>query len=89
MARTRQLPDFTEELIRWRWSQRPTHQSLADEYHVSVAAIKDAINPKLRKRGRKPKKAEYEGPAGGCQNGGAAKKLTLGGGRRMASKVDG
>jgi hypothetical protein len=87
MARTRQLPDFTEELIRWRWSHRPTLKSLADEYHVSVSAIKDAINPKLRKRGRKkPKKVEYEGPAGGCQNGGAAKKLTLGGGRRMPSK---
>lgn len=68
MARNRQLSDFTEELIRWRWSQRPTLQSLADEYHVSVSAIKDAINPKLRKRGRrKQKKSEYEGPA--CSSG--------------------
>jgi len=65
MARTRQLSPFTEELIRWRWSTRPTLQSLADEYRVSVAAIKDAINPKLRKRGRrKPMKREYEGPEG-------------------------
>lgn len=53
MARTRQLPEYTQELIRWRWSQKPTLKSLADEYGVSQSCISDILNPKLRERRRK------------------------------------
>jgi predicted transcriptional regulator len=53
MARTRQLPEFIQELIRWRWSQKPTLKSLADEYGVSQSCISDILNPKLRLRRRR------------------------------------
>jgi hypothetical protein len=53
MARTRQLPEFTQELIRWRWNIRPTIKSLAAEYKVSISCISDILNPELRKRRRK------------------------------------
>ncbi len=53
MARTRQLPDFTQELIRWRWESRPTIKSLAAEYHVSISCISDILNPELRNRRRR------------------------------------
>lgn len=79
MARTRQLPEFTQELIRWRWNIRPTIKSLAAEYHVSISCISDILNPELRKRRRKkPKKAEYEGPAGGCQSDGVSQEADSG-----------
>lgn len=69
MARGRALPDFTQELIRWRWDQRPTLKSLADEYQVSQSCISDILNPELRKRRSKKykdkmKAKEREGPTG-------------------------
>lgn len=66
MARTRQLPESVQELIRWRWSQRPTLKSLADEYKVSQSCISDILNPNLRKRRKRKyqdgKREEYQGP---------------------------
>lgn len=55
MARGRALPESVQELIRWRWSQRPTLKSLAAEYHVSQSCIKDALTPHLRQRYKRRK----------------------------------
>jgi hypothetical protein len=67
MARGRQLSESVQELIRWRWSQRPTIKSLAEEYKVSRSCISDILNPKLRNRRRRKyhdgKKEEYQGLA--------------------------
>jgi hypothetical protein len=93
MARKRVLPESVQELIRWRWAQRPTIKSLSDEYGVSKSCIADILNPKLRLRRKRKyqnqKKGEYEGPVESIMaNGGAARKLTLSGGRRMAMKME-
>lgn len=66
MANKQKIPEGQQELIRWRWSNRPTIKSLATEYGVSTSCIADILEPKLRNRRKKKyaesKKLEKEGP---------------------------